>query len=259
MKFTQVYKSNDNTQTTQSYSFTFKTSSEMNWFKKNWFLSVAPFETSLISSTDNSVAHSRMSNEFADIYHFSLSELKTLKTRRTTRRFDGKTLEYSNMASSLVRVSEFINGDKSQKINPFSFVFIIYDVDGFENGIYAFDISSGKLILANAGEFRGVMSSIIQGLSAPLTANFSVLICIDYSDVDGVIRKHDSIRETYFLAGWIAQKLIMTFAESGLACLPTPALSDDFVDNLCGHTTPFMTAIYSLTFGIRSDNTKVGS
>jgi nitroreductase len=133
----------------------------------------------------------------------------------------------------------------------------VFAVDGIAPGAYRYDIRTNELVSVRAGEHRAAMARILQGMSAPATAAWTLGLVADFPRYQWRYRHEHGLRRLYYEAGIIGQELTILAGGYGLSTLVTPAQQDGPYLDLHGLSSDRYAPVYTLTMG-RSRSTNAG-
>lgn len=135
------------------------------------------------------------------------------------------------------------------ELNGLDIYFIVYNVENITPGSYLFNIKNNALINRRKGIFSQEMVTNLQGMTTPTTASFTIILVANFEKLLKLMPYSKGLRHTYIESGRLAQKLLISYWQYGLACLTTPALKDSAVSNLLDIDRLDYSPLYSLTFG----------
>lgn len=226
------------------------------WFLRNWDKSLLAYAPTLPSK--GAAPSERALSEVTSLDEERSRRLvDSLLRRRTARRFDKVVMPKAKWKTLLSTVFATLDSLPARQRLPLSLLrtsIILYSVEGLEPGLYQLDNETCEFHLKREGDFRAKVSTLIQGLQAPMSASFTLLIEADLAAGTDLQVMHGSLRETYMWSGWLAQAWIAAAACVSLSSLPTPAISDDGVADLLGYDSPMSACLYSVTIGCRSSD-----
>lgn len=172
-----------------------------------------------------------------------LSVPQALIRRRTKRVFKNQSVQ-KEILNEGIKNSLLIDD-----VIGIQFYFIIYNVEGIEPSVCAYDIRSQKLKLIREGQFNAEMSVNIQGLHTPKTAAFTLILVADFENLMQAMPYPRGLRNTYIEAGRLSQKIVISYLQYGVHSLVTPALRDRDVSKLLKLEERNSAPLYSITCG----------
>lgn len=131
----------------------------------------------------------------------------------------------------------------------FDFYLAVYDVDGLDRGLYAYDLEAHALVrLGDLAPDEQV--PWFWGMPGPLTAAGTVLLAADFRHFHWRYRHDRALRDLYIEAGRVGQRLIVAAGYAGLGTLVSPATRDAEVNGRLGLDPARRSVVYTLTFGV---------
>ena len=175
--------------------------------------------------------------------------LEALLKRASKRSFGSISMSQAELLDCLSVFHAGIPFDSIKNADSLFLICAIFSVDGNTPGIYRFN-SRNDLTLVRDGDFRQEISTCIAGMAAPLTANLSVFICVDFESflVDLDIGSM-ALRKLYYYAGICAQRILVKGSALGIQGVPTPALADARLSRVFEFQESACLPIYSITLG----------
>ena len=221
------------------------------WIKRGWRKSLDYYMASRTDSTLTIVTNlvSNTQSHYAPLVKDNSKQLYSTQqalVRRKTRR------GFKNIP---VNMDIFFTGIKnlfpSIEINlqGFHIYIIAYNIDQVSPGTYSYDTKNHSLSLIHKGNFSIEMSNNLQGMKAPRTAVFTIILVADFNRLQKLMPYPRGLRDTFIETGRLAQKIIISYMRFGIYALVTPALSDKTVIQLLKLKEPDYYPLYSLTFG----------
>lgn len=125
----------------------------------------------------------------------------------------------------------------------------VLDVDGLEAGAYRYDLEDHALAMVRPGDHRAELVSILQGMNAPSTAAWMIVLVADFPRSQWLHPHEDGLRRLYVESGLLAQELIILGSSYGLGTLVTPAQKDSPMLALLELPADRYAPVYTLTMG----------
>lgn len=229
----------------------------LNWQKKGWHKAIDYY----ISSRDNHFSKkivvrsesaqqdyvniNLQSNSSAISTKSEFSVPQALINRRTKRVFRKqpvvKEVFYSGVKNATCNIVSEIDGIK--------LYFIVYNVEEIIPSVYYYNFQNHQLQLVREGQFSNEMSYNLQGMKAPKTASFTIIVVAEFEKLMKKMPYARGLRDSYIEIGRLSQKLVISYQQYGIFSLVTPALRDRVVSNLLMLDEDKFAPLYSITFG----------
>lgn len=191
----------------------------------------------------------------------SLSVEKTLLERRTTLVPSSALLTLDEMAAILYRSMARIRAIQTLKIESrpelamtnfgpaLDVYLLVFDVEGLERGIYAYDIRNHTLTMKEGKLDRKESRSIIVGQPATETAAVTLIYIADVERHQWRYRHHRALRGMWIDTAKAVNELLWELSSRSIVPHITPALSDTRVMEILGLPTDMsMQAAYAVSF-----------
>lgn len=132
----------------------------------------------------------------------------------------------------------------------FNIYAVIYSVEGLTPGIYEVNTEASTLGKYESGDFRRQMSNINWGMSSALTANYTVILCINPEIYSWRYRHDRAFRNLMIEAGRIMHEFIIAAGCRGVQGVVTPAIADSELSELLKIDSSKEMPFYTGTFGV---------
>lgn len=129
---------------------------------------------------------------------------------------------------------------------------VVYGVQGVAPGTYGYDVATHTLRLQRAvkeSDLRHRMERIFQGVSAPRTAAFTVVLFADVGAYSWLYRHEHALRRIFVESGVAMQYVNIAARSSGLEGFVTPAQKDSQILDLFGLTPGLFLPVHTFTGG----------
>jgi SagB-type dehydrogenase family enzyme len=190
--------------------------------------------------------------------------LRALLSRKTYRYFNNKTSSFQLFCSTISKATlkikknlQLIQEHKTNKLNllksygtSFNFYIVIYNVENINNGIYFYDIINNNLRSRKIGNFRQEMFEILWKQSAPLTANWSIVLVLDFESYQWRYKHERALRNLFIESGRIFQEFIISGHQNSIGSFTTPGINDERLSNLLELDLSEKYPVYTLTQGV---------
>lgn len=179
--------------------------------------------------------------------------------RCSIRRFKEKPVDAKEICSvfshtfakvfETIDVKESISSHLSYTKNfgsAFSYYLVVYNVEDMPQGIYYISMVRRKIFLVRKVSLKEEMKKVLWGMSAPITANYTLVMCVT-PDVYAWRYRHDrAMRNLFVEAGRIMQMHINSALSLNIQGVVTPATRDEILSKIldldADRTMPFYTA-----------------
>ncbi|HEY5815288.1 MAG TPA: SagB/ThcOx family dehydrogenase [Solirubrobacterales bacterium] len=131
----------------------------------------------------------------------------------------------------------------------FEFHLVAYDVKGIPSGLYEYGFDHHCLVAMRRGDLRGVMSEALIGQPAPRQGACTLCITADFRPWMLRYRHERALRNLYFDAGRIMQRLQLVAAGLGWRSCITPAVDDRRALEAIGLPAASHQVMYTITVG----------
>lgn len=169
--------------------------------------------------------------------------------RRTHRHFDDRAVSPATLAGVLRSFCEHLPAPEDEpSLTGIGVNIVVYGVRDVAAGVWQLDRFAHALFQVRNGLFREAMSDLMCGMSAPLTASFTVVITCDMEARQRAFAYERALRELYVEAGRLAQWAVIAMETAGLGCLTTPAVEDRVLSRLLD-LPPGRVPLYTITAG----------
>ncbi len=220
------------------------------WWTRKWQVSLDYYLSSQSDINNLHKALQSKSLEKIGVYLPSGStpvmcnQVQALITRKTHRKFRFDPLPLTTLSTIL----RSLDGELFPEI--WNYYIAIFNVQGIQPGLYLYCPLQHGLILVKEGNFREKLVTLLCGMSATLTASFTMIFSIDLITAQQQLPYERALREIYIDSGRMAQKLILKGIQYHIGALPSPAMRDTSMCQFLGIDPTFKIPIYSVSMGI---------
>jgi SagB-type dehydrogenase family enzyme len=185
---------------------------------------------------------------------------KSLLTRESTRNVRAKRAPLEQLSTLLAWPLEQVRA--ARRVDPtapralfvsfgvaFEFHVVVYDVEGISAGLYEYGFGHHCLKPVRQGDLRAEMVAVLIGQPAPRHGACSLFMTADYRPWMVRYKHERALRNLYFDAGRIMQRLQLVAAGLGLRSCITPAVDDRRALEAIGRPAKSHQVMYTITVG----------